>query len=158
MPPVDIPWKGFHIWTLSFSSSNYSFVFLVYTRRYLCSSSLSSFLLIHFYPFFPCVWRLLCLRLAFNGGSAGRTTKPQDAHTQPWYTLYSINSARSHAQEAHTRTIPCWQISPKPPPRQPERMTVLHCLKHFQLFRPGLITEWLSATIPHRSGSTKRRW
>lgn len=121
-----------------FPSSNYSFIFLVYAILYLFYPFLSFTSIL---PFFPPVWRLLCLCQAFYGGSAGRTTKPQDAHTQPRYTLYSINSAHTQEKLAHTQS-PCWHtgLHPDSPSStsQCECMTDLHHLKHFQLFPPGL--------------------
>lgn len=107
MPPVDIPWKGFCFETLCFSPSKYSFVFLVYTRLYLYFSSLLSFLLIQFSPFFPSVGLLLCLRQAFYGGSAGRTTKPQDdTHSLDTHciqlTLRTQSLFYTHKELTHT--------------------------------------------------------
>lgn len=102
MPPVDVPWKVFSLLNPLFFLPLIILLFSLFMPSCI-SFILSSHSLLSL-PFFPPVWRLLCLCQAFYGGSAGRTTKPQDAHTQPWYTLYSINSAHTQEKLAHTQS------------------------------------------------------
>lgn len=77
-------------------------------------------------------------------------------------------SKHTHTQETPSRTIPCWQVSHHPPPRQPElHFTVRVCDRsaasqnipnYFLQVSSQSCSLRRSLLIPHRSGSTKRRW
>lgn len=100
---------------------------------YLCSSLLS-FLLVKLCPFFPSVSAsgLLWGQRWQHNKASGRT------HTQPWYTLYSINSKHFHTRTAYTHTqSPADRsnttLRPETDPSstsQCERMTDPHRLKN----------------------------
>lgn len=155
----------------------FSIVKLVTLFIHSCSVSihvpLLSFLLIHFNPFFPSVWLLLCLCQAFYGGGVGRTAKPQDAHTQSWYTLYSINSAHSkHFPNTHTRNSLTHNplLTGLTPPSTQTAWAPLHSASVWQICSVLNIHNYFlqvssqscslrrSLLIPQSSGSTKRRW
>lgn len=106
MPPVDVPWKSFRFQAIFvFPPSNHAFIFLVHALLYLCSASLLSFLLVQSGPFLS-----LCAAAAVSasglpwGHGVGSTTKPQDAHTRPRRTLYSIKSTLwKHSPHTHKK-------------------------------------------------------
>lgn len=103
-----------------------------------------------FHPFFSfssllCVASAACVCLcqALYGGSAGRTTEPQDAHMQPRYTLHSINSAHSKHFHADAHNPPLTDLASA---LHPDGLSSTLQCEFTTALLPGLITEKRSAS------------
>lgn len=83
-----------------------------------------------------------------NNKAPGRT------HTQPRYALNSINCKLKALPHTRRHTIPCWQISHQPPPRQSELLFTRWAYDSI----PSRSHHGAALHQPHRSGSTKKRW
>lgn len=161
MPPVDTPWQGFHFYKLCFSFFNFSLFYFpcLYSPvsiLFLLSFILSSHSIPSFLSFFLSFCMAVCIRPSVGAGLAEQQSLRTHTRSLDTYCIQlslHTQSIATHAQEnnTHTHTIPCWQISHQPLPRQSElHFTVCVwqiCTVYSQLFLPGLITEWLSESL-----------
>lgn len=119
-----------------------------------CICSFLSFLLAQLF-FFPFIVSAVCVCFCIRTSMGAASAEQQRLRRQPWYTLYSINSAHSEHFHTHTYKILCWQISTPPQPVHPDSLSSTSHPERMTVFPSGLVQESLCIAPPLRKHKEK---